>query len=166
MNDSIMNEQWLPDRDLLAESSAWVVGKEPLLVRVSPLVSVLLICGLAFWVWSIQVATPELIPVSIADLETIAGGQIITAVAPSEGPQEVVRGDEVVLKMPSASGDRMYRVKCVVTLVTQFGNSHYFTLESEKALPEAGSGLLVLEGEHMRLSEIMIKKFKSKVGLI
>lgn len=57
-----LNREWLPDSGRMRSTTAWILQREPLMVRIAPPVILLFVVGLAAWAASARVAVYESIP--------------------------------------------------------------------------------------------------------
>jgi hypothetical protein len=141
----------LPNQDRMRTTTAWILQREPVLVRIAPALVALIVIGLGVWIASARVTVYDSVPARVSDVHR--GGQSDTlGVQIDPDLVEAVAGSSTLRLSPD--GGRK-RIDATVLEINGTRDGATLTVAASSQVHAGAASLLVEKGRRSLLSELV-----------
>lgn len=141
----------LPDKDRMRTTTAWILQREPVLVRVAPLVVALIVIGLGIWVASARVSAYDSIAARVSQVHRGAQSDTLE-VQLDDAVVASVAGNSTLLLLPD--GGRK-RIEATVVATDEIQDRATLTVAASLRVDSGSASLLVEAGHRSLLSALV-----------
>ena len=140
----------LPDEDRMRTTTAWILQREPVLVRIAPLVVLLIVIGLGIWVATAQVSVYDSFAGRVSQVRS--GAQSDTLEVQLDDSAASLAAKSTVLVTPK---DGHKRIEASVLSVDESEGRATLVIASSSPVPMGAVAMRVNAGSRSLLSELV-----------
>lgn len=141
----------LPNQDRMRTTTAWILQREPVLVRVAPLLVALVVIGLGVWAASARVTAYDSVSARVSDVRRGAQSDTLE-VQLDHGMAASVAGSSTLRILPDGGRSR---IKATVVDIDESGDRTTLTVSASSRIEAGAVSLLVETGRRSLLSSLV-----------
>lgn len=162
-----LSPNWKIDRDVFSESTEWMLGREPWLVRVAPVVGLILLVVAIMAAERISIPSPEIHQVVVApDLQNDDLAFIRISIPKATAGVGGNRGDRVILNLRDPGGNQTVRlpgtIRDLIDLPETRALQATIELEAVWTPTETYIGTIYILGDEKKLIDVLLEKYMKR----